>query len=128
VDPRCPFCAPDPGRLLRQGALTTSLRDAYPLTDGHSLVTPARHVASLFGLSAEEREAVWEEVGRVRADLMRELGVDAFNIGLNDGVAAGQTVLHAHVHVIPRRAGDVPDPRGGVRWVVPARAAWWVPS
>lgn len=121
----CPFCAADPIRLVRRDALTTSLRDAYPVTEGHSLVTPVRHVASLFELSSEERQAVWDEVAQVRAELMRDLGVEAFNIGLNDGAAAGQTVPHAHVHVIPRRVGDVPDPRGGVRWVVPTRAAWW---
>lgn len=102
-----------------------SLRDAYPVAEGHSLVVPARHVPSLFDLSSDERHAVWDEVARVRAELMRDLGVDAFTIGLNDGVTAGQTVPHAHVHVIPRREGDVPDPRGGVRWVLPTRAAWW---
>ncbi len=90
----------------------------------HSLVAPARHVASSFELSTEEREAVWEEVGRVRADLMRDLGVDAFNIGLDDGVAAGQTVLHAHVHVIPRRRGELPDSRGEVRRWSPRVPRW----
>lgn len=121
----CPFCEPDPRRVVRRGALALVIRDAYPVTDGHTLVTPARHVASLFALEEAERAAVWSEVAVVRADLERELGVDAFNVGLNDGGAAGQTVPHAHVHVIPRRPGDVPDPRGGVRWVVPDRAAWW---
>ena len=62
----------------------------------------------------------------VRGRLMAELRPDGFNVGVNDGPAAGQTVPHAHVHIIPRRAGDVPDPRGGVRWVVPAKAQYWV--
>jgi len=65
-------------------------------------------------------------VALVRGRLMDELKPDGFNVGVNDGPAAGQTVLHAHVHVIPRRAGDVADPRGGVRWVVPAKAVYWV--
>jgi diadenosine tetraphosphate (Ap4A) HIT family hydrolase len=72
-----------------------------------------------------ERAAVWALVAEVRGLLAEEFGPDGFTIGLNDGPAAGQTVPHAHVHVIPRRSGDVPDPRGGVRWVVPHKAAYW---
>lgn len=64
-------------------------------------------------------------MARVRAQLAAELGVDDFNVGVNDGEAAGQTIAHAHVHVIPRREGDVEDPRGGIRWVRPDRAAYW---
>jgi diadenosine tetraphosphate (Ap4A) HIT family hydrolase len=77
-------------------------------------------------LPEEERAAVWSLVARVRGKLVSELQPDGFNVGVNDGAAAGQTVPHAHVHVIPRRAGDVADPRGGVRWVVPAKARYWV--
>ena len=68
---------------------------------------------------------MWEFVARVREDLKIRLRVDAFNIGLNDGRAAGQTVMHAHIHVVPRRDGDVPDPRGGIRWVIPEKADYW---
>ena len=64
-------------------------------------------------------------VASVREQLQQEFKPDAFNIGVNDGTAAGQTVLHAHVHVIPRYAGDVPDPRGGVRWIIPEKADYW---
>jgi diadenosine tetraphosphate (Ap4A) HIT family hydrolase len=69
--------------------------------------------------------AVWQLVAQVRVQLHKEFHPDAFTIGLNDGIAAGQTVPHAHVHVVPRFAGDVPDPRGGVRWVIPDKAAYW---
>lgn len=72
-----------------------------------------------------EQEAIWRLVGRVREQLVVRLAPDAFNIGLNDGFAAGQTVPHAHVHVIPRWKGDVPDPRGGVRWVISGKAQYW---
>jgi diadenosine tetraphosphate (Ap4A) HIT family hydrolase len=100
--------------------------DAFPVTEGHTLVVPKRHVASLFDLPEEEQAAIWSLVALVRAKLLDGLKPDGFNVGVNDGPAAGQTVMHAHVHVIPRRAGDVGDPRGGVRWVVPAKAVYWV--
>ena len=92
---------------------------------GHTLVVPRRHVASVFDLAPEEYAALWALVAAVRARLAASTGADGFTIGVNDGVAAGQTVGHAHVHVIPRRAGDVGDPRGGVRWVLPERAGYW---
>jgi diadenosine tetraphosphate (Ap4A) HIT family hydrolase len=100
--------------------------DAFPVAEGHTLVAPRRHVTSLFDLPVEEQVALWRLVALVRGKLLEELRPDGFNVGVNDGPAAGQTVLHAHVHVIPRRVGDVGDPRGGVRWVVPDKAAYWV--
>jgi diadenosine tetraphosphate (Ap4A) HIT family hydrolase len=126
-DAACPFCDLAPDRVTRASAHAhaRALADAYPVTDGHTLVVPIRHVASLFDLSADELADVWRLVGEVRAALAASHGVNAFNIGVNDGEAAGQTVGHAHVHVIPRRRGDVPDPRGGVRWVIPDRAPYW---
>lgn len=99
--------------------------DGFPIAEGHTLVVPKRHVASLFDLSDEEQEAVWMLVAQVRGGLISELKPDGFNVGLNDGPAAGQTVMHAHVHVIPRRRGDVADPRGGVRWILPTKAQYW---
>ena len=77
-------------------------------------------------LSEEDQAALWRLVALVRGKLAAELKPDGFNVGVNDGPAAGQTVLHAHVHVIPRRKGDVADPRGGVRWIMPAKARYWV--
>lgn len=102
-----------------------AIRDGYPIAEGHTLVVPKRHVASLFDLDEEERAAVWSMVEAVRGELLERLQPDGFNVGLNDGAAAGQTVMHAHVHVIPRVEGDVADPRGGVRWVLPGRAQYW---
>ena len=122
----CPFCSridtsPD---LLADGA-AVAIPDAFPLNPGHTLVIPRRHVADLFDLNPVEQVDVWRLAAKVRARLMEEHRPDGFNVGLNVGAAGGQTVGHAHVHVIPRFHGDVPDPRGGVRWVVPARAAYW---
>jgi diadenosine tetraphosphate (Ap4A) HIT family hydrolase len=90
------------------------------------LIVPKRHVASLFDLAEEEQDAIWRLVALVRAELMAQLKPDGFNIGVNDGPAAGQTILHAHVHIIPRRKGDVADPRGGVRWIIPSKARYWI--
>jgi diadenosine tetraphosphate (Ap4A) HIT family hydrolase len=122
---RCPFCHLEKLRITLENYCAVAFRDAFPVTEGHTLVVPRRHVASLFELSDEEQAAVWKLVALVRAKLARELNPDGFNIGVNDGAAAGQTVPHAHVHVIPRREGDVADPRGGLRWVLPARARYW---
>lgn len=121
----CPFCRPDPARVVASTDSALAIRDGFPLSEGHTLVVPRRHVASLFELNPDERAAVWELAAEVRADVDRKLAPDGFNVGLNDGEAAGQTVMHAHVHVIPRHRGDVDDPRGGVRWVLPRKAAYW---
>lgn len=121
----CPFCSLDEGRVLQTSAHARAIRDAYPVSEGHTLVVPNRHVASLYDLTAEEQADVWRLAGEVRAALAASYGPDGFNIGVNDGAAAGQTVAHAHVHIIPRYVGDVPDPRGGIRWVVPERASYW---
>jgi diadenosine tetraphosphate (Ap4A) HIT family hydrolase len=83
---------------------------------------------SVYELPADEVSALWGLVAEVRSGLVTDLKPDEFTIGLNDGVAAGQTVGHAHIHVIPRFGGDVADPRGGIRWVIPDRAAYWEPD
>jgi diadenosine tetraphosphate (Ap4A) HIT family hydrolase len=122
----CPFCHREDSRIALENEAARAFPDAFPVAEGHALVVPKRHVASLFDLPEEEQEALWRLVALVRSKLASELTPDGFNVGVNDGPAAGQTVLHAHVHIIPRRAGDVADPRGGVRWVIPARAQYWV--
>ncbi len=123
--PDCPFCGMDRLRIHLESEFAVAFLDAFPVAEGHTLVVPKRHVVSLFELAEEELAAVWRAVARVREALASELRPDGFNIGLNDGTSAGQTVMHAHVHVIPRRKGDVVDPRGGVRWVVPDKARYW---
>lgn len=121
----CPFCDIPPDRLLHTSTHTRAFRDAYPVTDGHTLVVPKRHVASLFELDPGEQADVWSLVGKVRAELQASHEPEGFTVGVNDGPAAGQTIDHAHIHVIPRYDGDVPDPRGGIRWVIPERAPYW---
>jgi diadenosine tetraphosphate (Ap4A) HIT family hydrolase len=86
---------------------------------------PRKHVSTIYQLTAPEQSAIWRFVGEVREHLLARYHPDGFNIGFNDGLAAGQTVSHAHVHIIPRRQGDVPDPRGGIRWVIADNAPYW---
>jgi len=121
----CPFCESLSARAVASNLHAVAILDGFPVSEGHALVVPRRHAASLFELDDEERGSVWELVREVRSRIEAERSPDGFNVGVNDGLAAGQTVMHAHVHVIPRYAGDVSDPRGGVRWVVPDRARYW---
>jgi diadenosine tetraphosphate (Ap4A) HIT family hydrolase len=122
----CPFCHLAQSRVHLESEFAAAFLDAFPVSEGHTLVVPKRHVASLFDLPEAEQAALWRLVALVRGKLLAELQPDGFNLGVNDGAAAGQTVMHAHVHIIPRRTGDVADPRGGVRWVLPAKAPYWV--
>ena len=122
---RCPFCHVEKSRIALENEAAAAILDGFPVAEGHTLVVPRRHVASVFDLPDDEQAAIWRLVAQVRGKLESELQPDGFNVGVNDGPAAGQTVPHAHVHVIPRRAGDVADPRGGVRWVLPDKAKYW---
>jgi diadenosine tetraphosphate (Ap4A) HIT family hydrolase len=119
----CPFCRPDELDVVADNDHAFAFRDAYPVSRDHTLIVPRRHVASYFDLTTAEQAAMMTLLRVCRDQLAGHH--DAFNWGVNDGPAAGQTVLHCHLHLIPRRAGDVPDPRGGIRWVLPDKAAYW---
>ena len=120
----CPFCSVEVEKTM-VSEFAFVIRDSYPVSINHSLVIPKRHVKSIFDLGAAEQAEIWRMVAEVRNELI-SLGADAVNIGVNDGAKAGQTIDHAHVHVIPRYNGDAEDPRGGVRWVLPTKAAYWI--
>ena len=122
---RCPFCPVADREILASHPLAVAITDSFPLTKGHALVIPRRHVASFFELTSDERAAMLEMLDRAKAALDEAHSPDGYNIGVNDGAAAGQTVMHVHVHLIPRYAGDTDDPRGGVRWIFPNRAQYW---
>lgn len=118
----CVFCELEPGRIVRQNDLALAIGDKFPIVPGHTLIIPKRHCVSYFELSAEEAAACHALMTEVREQLMAEDSqVRDFNIGINDGPAAGQTVAHCHIHLVPRRSGDVRDPRGGVRHVIPGK-------
>ena len=121
----CPFCTLPTSRIVKENEHALLIRDAYPVSPGHSLVVPKRHIGSWFEASAEERGAMLALIDQAKAMIDAELTPDSYNIGINDGSAAGQTVPHLHMHLIPRFQGDVPDPRGGVRWVIADKAKYW---
>ena len=125
-DPKnSPFCPPKEREIIASHALAVAVTDSFPLTRGHSLIVPRRHVPSFFELTTDERLAMMGLLDEAKAALDLQHAPDGYNIGINDGTAAGQTVMHVHVHLIPRYRGDADDPRGGVRWIFPRKAEYW---
>jgi len=122
----CLFCELQKSdRVLNKNELAVCIPDAYPVTEGHSLIIPCRHVVDGIDLHQAEWNAVTALLKQRRLELEKADGsISGFNIGLNSGKSAGQTVMHAHWHLIPRRQGDTPDPRGGVRGVIPSRMGY----
>lgn len=125
----CPFCtllSENPqSSILFENELGFVIRDGFPITDGHTLIIPKRHVGSFFEITSEERDALFQLVDQAKSQLDKEFQPDSYNIGINDGEAAGQTISHLHIHLIPRYIEEGKDPRGGVRWVVPEKADYW---
>lgn len=117
----CLFCT-DPRGVTRQNELAYSARDSFAVSPGHTLIIPRRHVASFFDLTPEEIDACMTLINEERKQLDEEFKPDGYNIGVNVGSAAGQSILHVHIHVIPRYKGDVENPQGGVRHVIPKNA------
>ena len=123
--PDCPFCALAPDEIVVARPLAIARHDLFPVSKGHTLIIPRRHVVSFFDTTAEERREMMELIDAAKALLDREHKPDGYNIGINDGAAAGQTVVHLHIHLMPRYVGDSADPRGGVRWIVSRQAEYW---
>ena len=121
----CPFCTLPKSRVIDSSQHGLVIRDGFPISPGHTLIIPRRHTGSFFDLSTEERNDLLALLDGAKAVLEHEHSPDGYNIGINDGAAAGQTVPHLHIHLIPRYNGDSPDPRGGVRWIVPDKADYW---
>ena len=121
----CPFCPVPSERVLHERDTALAFRDGFPVSPGHTLIIPKRHVASFFEVTNAEREDLMSLLAAARDELDHQFHPAGYNIGINDGTAAGQTVPHLHIHLIPRYPGDLDDPRGGVRWVLPAKAAYW---
>lgn len=124
----CIFCNISNDDAVAHSQKCVAVYDANPLSAGHTLIVPRRHVRSVFELGRTDRKALWMFVHDVQDKLTKRYSPAAFTVGLNDGEKAGQTVDHAHVHLIPRYDGDVRDPRGGIRWVLPQRARYWDPD
>ena len=117
----CPFCSLERSRVIVQNDFVMAFYDGFPVNPGHTLIVPKRHVANYFDLEREEKEALWEMADYCKTILDNQFKPSGYNIGINIGVSAGQSVPHVHLHLIPRYEGDTPNPRGGVRGVIPKR-------
>lgn len=127
-DQRCPFCSIDPERVAFAGDHGDAIWDAFAVSPGHILIVPRRHAANWDDLTKAEKEWAWSAVDQAISIIRSCHSPDGFNVGFNLGTAAGQTVFHFHLHVIPRYAGDVDDPRGGIRHVIPSKANYLAKS
>lgn len=115
----CVFCNLESGKeLITETATAVAFLDSYPVNPGHTLIIPKRHVADYFELSIHEQRALWLVVNRCKKLIQKRFNPDGFNVGINVGEAAGQSIFHVHIHLIPRYKGDVENPRGGVRGVI----------
>ncbi|WP_341806257.1 HIT family protein [Pseudomaricurvus alcaniphilus] len=125
----CPFCDiaqnPSHPRNVALNDYAFAIRDGYPITLGHSLIIPKRHIESFFATSEAEKQCLLELLEQAKAQLDVEFQPAGYNIGINDGLAAGQTIPHLHIHLIPRYQEEGKDPRGGVRWVIAEKADYW---
>ena len=121
----CPFCTlPSDRATIAESATVYAIFDRFPVSKGHALVIPTRHVSNYFDLTLQEQMDCLILLNEVKAILQKQFNPDGFNVGINIQAAAGQTVPHAHIHLIPRYQGDVQEPRGGVRGVIPVKQSY----
>ena len=123
--PECPFCHLPADRIILTNDFAIGIRDGFPVSNGHTLIMPKRHVGSFFETTPDERTALLDLLDIAKNALATELQPAAYNIGINDGPAAGQTVPHLHIHLIPRYTNDESDPRGGIRKIFPKKTKYW---
>ena len=121
----CIFCNLEPSRIEDRNEFFVAIKDLYPVTEGHTLIIPSRHVSSFFELPREEELAMLDMLSAQKKHLSQlDKTITGFNVGINDGEDAGQTVMHCHIHLIPRRKGDMESPRGSVRGVIPEKQSY----
>ena len=122
TDNNCLFCSIESDRIIAENELVYAIRDGFPVTEMHTLVIPKRHVVDYFSLTQEELMACDSLLRQLKEEIEEsDDSVQGFNIGMNAGAVAGQTIFHCHIHLIPRREGDVENPRGGVRHLIPGK-------
>lgn len=121
----CPFCTLSVSRVEIETERFYVIRDGYPVSEGHSLIVPKTHIVSFFDMDEYESQEFYLVINRAKVDLDFRFNPKSYNIGINDGKHAGQTVMHLHIHLIPRYDGDQKDPKGGVRWIFPDKANYW---
>jgi diadenosine tetraphosphate (Ap4A) HIT family hydrolase len=120
----CPFCSVSAERVRETCALAFTVDDAFPVAPGHTLVIPRRHAADFFDLTKEEIASMIRLMRAAKERLDQSISPTGYTIGINVGRDAGQTVFHAHVHLIPRYPKDTPDPTGGVQNILPGKGHW----
>ena len=120
---KCIFCNVD-SAFLAETDLSLAFLDAYPVSQGHTLVIPERHIETIWQMTTEENADAFDLIRKVKGILKGKFDPHGFNVGVNCGDAAGQTVFHAHIHLIPRYYGDVPNPSGGVRNIIPEKGKY----
>ncbi len=119
-NPDCPFCnLRENVELISETATAVAFLDSFPVSQGHTLIIPKRHIANYFDLTIHEQRALWLLVNRCKIIVEKRFNPDGFNVGINIGEDAGQSIFHIHIHLIPRYKGDVENPKGGVRGVIP---------
>jgi len=121
----CPFCNIPEHEIVAESEYSFAKMDSYPISEGHTLLISKRHVASYFDLTEVEQVDMMKLLNLVKNNADKQLLTNQYNVGINCGELAGQTIAHVHIHLIPRTPGDVNDPRGGVRWVIPDKAKYW---
>ena len=121
----CPFCKPYEFKPVLESNDFLIIEDSHPISPGHLLLIAKRHVESFFLTTKEEKAALLNGIEQAKALVEEKLSPDGYNIGINDGESAGQTINHLHIHLIPRYKGDSQDPRGGIRWIFPDKAPYW---
>ena len=125
----CPFCEitnnTNHPRIEIENQHAFAILDGFPITEGHTLIIPKRHVGSFFDITPAEHKSLFQLIEKIKPELDKQFKPAGYNIGINDGPAAGQTVPHLHIHLIPRYHEADKDPRGGVRWIVPEKADYW---
>jgi ATP adenylyltransferase len=122
----CPFCGDRvKDRIIEECGTVVAVRDKYPVTKHHTLVIPLRHTPDFFTMSSQERRDAEALIIVLQEKILKnDRTITGFNIGINCGKPAGQTIMHTHIHLIPRRDGDTPNPKGGVRGVIPGKMSY----
>ena len=121
----CYFCSLPSDRIILETELSIVIIDAFPVSEGHTLIITKRHIESIFDATREEQIDLLANLEEAKKILDKKFSPDGYNIGINDGEAAGQTVMHLHTHLIPRYSGDTEQAKGGVRWIFPDKANYW---